>query len=51
MNVVLTGLQLCPWKIILVNKLVYVKRKDANLSPQAEAFIGVMSAYFAKYKP
>lgn len=45
------GITVVPLEDHLVNKLVYVKRKDTNLSPQAEAFIGVMSAYFAKYKP
>lgn len=45
------GITVVPLEDHLVNKMVYVKRKDTNLSPQAEAFIEVMNAYFDKYKP
>ncbi|MFU2205364.1 LysR family transcriptional regulator [Streptococcus pluranimalium] len=45
------GITVVPLEDNLVNKMVYVKRKDANLSPQALAFIKVMIAYFDKYKP
>ncbi|MGV3010008.1 LysR family transcriptional regulator [Streptococcus thoraltensis] len=45
------GITVVPLEDHLVNKMVYVKRKDANLSPQALAFIKVMTAYFDKYKP
>lgn len=45
------GITVVPLEDNLVNKMVYVKRKDANLSPQALAFIGVMTSYFDKYKP
>ncbi|MGT2831855.1 LysR family transcriptional regulator [Streptococcus halotolerans] len=45
------GITVVPLEDNLVNKMVYVKRKDTNLSPQALAFIKVMIAYFDKYKP
>ncbi|MDY4761395.1 LysR family transcriptional regulator [Streptococcus thoraltensis] len=45
------GITVVPLEDHLVNKMVYVKRKDVNLSPQALAFIKVMTAYFDKYKP
>ncbi|MEQ9809525.1 LysR family transcriptional regulator [Streptococcus jiangjianxini] len=45
------GITVVPLEDNLVNKMVYVKRKDANLSPQALSFIKVMIAYFDKYKP
>ncbi|MFV8213490.1 LysR family transcriptional regulator, partial [Streptococcus pluranimalium] len=45
------GITVVPLEDNLVNKMVYVKRKDTNLTPQASSFIAVMKAYFDKYKP
>lgn len=45
------GITVVPLEDNLVNKMVYVKRKDTHLSPSALAFIDVMMVYFDKYQP
>ncbi|MBM7636071.1 LysR family transcriptional regulator [Streptococcus saliviloxodontae] len=45
------GITVIPLEDNLSNKMVYVKRRDTNLSTCALKFITVMTDYFDKYRP
>ncbi|SDB26621.1 DNA-binding transcriptional regulator, LysR family [Streptococcus henryi] len=45
------GITVIPLEDDLDNKMVYIKRRDKNLSSCALQFIGVMTDYFAKFSP
>lgn len=45
------GITVIPLEDKLDNKMVYIKRRDKNLSPIALKFTAVMRDYFEKFSP
>ena len=45
------GITVIPLEDNMDNRMVYVKRRDKNLTTFALKFIDVMEKYFAKYSP